>query len=136
MNNFKDDFLITNHTSMEILFIQLLDYVYISISNNWHMTDFVVQGHIYLYIWLIFHIWFLFLVLNTNKLFWSGWSTMNCSVSHVLQNSFFCVQQNKEIKGLKLILSKWRYKNKTIWQTDDRLFIFVWIIPLLLIKHR
>ncbi len=52
------------------------------------------------------------------------------------QNSFFCVQQNKEIKGLKLILSKWRYKNKTIWQTDDRLFIFVWIITLLLIKHR
>ncbi len=27
--------IITNHTSMEILFIQLSDYLYISISNNW-----------------------------------------------------------------------------------------------------
>uniref|UniRef100_A0A672RHR5 Dual specificity protein kinase Ttk-like n=1 Tax=Sinocyclocheilus grahami TaxID=75366 RepID=A0A672RHR5_SINGR len=38
--------ILTNHTSMESLFIQLSDYIYISIFKKWTlMTGFVLQGH-------------------------------------------------------------------------------------------
>ncbi len=36
-------------------------------------------------------------------------------------------------------MSKWWYKNKTLWQnwqTDDRIFIFGWTIPLTIIKQQ
>ncbi len=39
--------IVTNHASMESLFIQLSDYAYISISIFFYLiTVFVVQGHI------------------------------------------------------------------------------------------
>ncbi len=39
--------ILTNHTSMESLSIQLSDDAYISISKKWSLiTGFVVQGHI------------------------------------------------------------------------------------------
>ncbi len=50
------------------------------------------------------------------------------------------VQQKKETHlGLKLILSKWWYKHKTLWQNlQDRWhnFYFVWTIPWTLIKQQ
>ncbi len=47
----------------------------------------------------------------------------NCSVSHILQNIFLCVQQNKDIHtGLELLKG---------WVNDDRIVIFGWTIPLI-----
>ncbi len=47
----------------------------------------------------------------------------NCSVSHILQNIFLCVQQNKDIQtGLEL--------NKGGGGNYDRIVIFGWTIPL------
>ncbi len=44
--------ILTNHTSMESLFIQLSDYVEILSWKCWHLWPvFVVQGHKYYYIW-------------------------------------------------------------------------------------
>ncbi len=39
--------ILTNHASMESLFIQLSGDVYVSIKTNWPYDCFVVQGHIW-----------------------------------------------------------------------------------------
>ncbi len=62
------------------------------------------------------------------KSYGSQW-TSNCLVFHVLQNSIYVQQKKETHSGLKQLLSKLWYKNKTLWQnwqTDDRFFFF-WV---------
>ncbi len=41
------------------------------------------------------------------KILWKPMVPQNCSVSHILQNIFLCVQQNKDINtGLEILDSK------------------------------
>ncbi len=49
----------------------------------------------------------------------------NCSVSHILQNIFLCVQQEQR--------HSCRFGTTWGWVNDDRNFIFGWTIPLSLI---
>ncbi len=67
--------ILTNHTSMESLFIQLSDYIEILILKMLTlMTGFVVQGHKYYYIWSCicikkkcFHLMCSFFLVNPSK---------------------------------------------------------------------
>ncbi len=45
----------------------------------------------------------------------------NCSVSHILQNIFLCVQQNRH---------SYRFGTTWGWVNDERIFISEWTIPL------
>ncbi len=60
---------------------------------------------------------------SRKKILWKSMVLQNCSVSHILQNIFRCVQQNKDMH------------TGTIWGrvNDDRIFVFWWTIPLILI---
>ncbi len=53
--------------------------------------------------------------MEKKKILWKSMATVNCSVTHIFQNIFFCVQQKK--------------KNSRGWENDG-IFIFGQTVPL------
>ncbi len=95
------------------------------------------QNKIFWWIWVTYSCWST-LTLIVGKI-WKSRRISDCLVFLVPQNSIY-VQQKKETHlGLKQLLSKWWYTNKTPWQnqqTDGIIFNFGWTIPLTLIKQQ
>ncbi len=76
------------------------------------------------------------LLVHTEKILWKSLRASNCLFTHIVQNNR---RKKLILVWNNLRLSKWWYKNKTLWQnlqTDDRTSILGWTILSMLMKQQ